>query len=59
MLSDRVVVMNQGRIEQIGAPEEALQAARNPIFVAEFLGRSNLVESRRGCSAHPYRGTVG
>jgi len=48
MLSDRVAVMNHGKIEQIGAPEE-LYRRPGTRFVAEFLGRSNLVRVR--CSA--------
>ncbi len=42
MLSDRVAVMNRGRIEQIGVPEQLYERPSSR-FVAEFLGRSNLV----------------
>lgn len=44
-LSDRIVVMNQGRIEQIGTPDEIY---RRPIsrFVADFIGRANFLEAR-------------
>jgi spermidine/putrescine transport system ATP-binding protein len=42
MLSDRIAVMNHGRIEQIGTPE-LLYERPTSRFVAEFLGRSNLV----------------
>jgi ABC-type Fe3+/spermidine/putrescine transport system ATPase subunit len=45
-LSDRIAVMNQGRIEQIG-PAEQLYRRPCSRFVAEFLGRSNLVRIRR------------
>ena len=41
-LSDRLVVMNHGRAEQIGAPHEAYERPATP-FVASFLGRTNLV----------------
>ena len=41
-LSDRVVVMNHGRAEQIGPPHEAYERPATP-FVANFLGRANLV----------------
>jgi iron(III) transport system ATP-binding protein len=43
-LSDRVVVMNSGRIEQIGTPEEIY---RSPVsrFVADFIGRANFIET--------------
>jgi len=38
-VSDRIVVMSQGRIEQIGTPEEIYSAPTSP-FVAGFVGRS-------------------
>src|SRR6187401_2943011 len=41
-LSDRVVVMNHGRAEQIGPPHEAYERPATP-FVANFLGKTNLV----------------
>ena len=41
-LSDRLVVMNHGRAEQIGAPHEAYERPATP-FVASFLGKTNLV----------------
>jgi iron(III) transport system ATP-binding protein len=37
-LSDRIVVMNQGRIEQIGTPEE-IYARPTTKFVADFIGK--------------------
>nr|WP_263326495.1 sulfate ABC transporter ATP-binding protein [Neobacillus sp. Marseille-Q6967] len=39
-MADTVVVMNQGRIEQIGTPEEVYQNPSNA-FVYSFLGRVN------------------
>ena len=39
-LADRVVLMNKGRVEQIGAPEELDRAPASP-FVFEFLGECN------------------
>jgi sulfate transport system ATP-binding protein len=39
-LADRVVLMNKGRIEQIGTPEELDQAPASP-FAFEFLGECN------------------
>ncbi len=39
-LSDRVVVLNEGRIEQIGTPDEILNAPATA-FVAGFVGQSN------------------
>jgi len=41
-LSDQVVVMNQGRIEQIGTPSEIYRHPRTR-FVADFIGRANFV----------------
>ncbi|HVO91879.1 MAG TPA: ABC transporter ATP-binding protein [Terriglobales bacterium] len=38
-LSDRIAVLNHGRIEQIGSPVEVYEAPATP-FVAEFLGRT-------------------
>ena len=44
-MSDRVVLMNQGQIEQLGSPEEMydLPATR---FAAEFIGEANLIPGR-------------
>ena len=44
-LSDRIAVMNQGRIEQIGAPAEIYEAPRTP-FVASFIGDANFFEGQ-------------
>jgi spermidine/putrescine transport system ATP-binding protein len=41
-LSDRVVVMNAGRIEQIGTPTEVYHRSGTP-FVSSFVGDANLV----------------
>ena len=44
-MSDRIVVMNRGRVEQDGTPEELyLHPASR--FVAEFVGETNLIEAR-------------
>mgnify|MGYP000963879457 FL=1 len=40
-MADTVAVMNKGRIEQMGAPEELYELPRTS-FVANFLGQSNL-----------------
>jgi putative spermidine/putrescine transport system ATP-binding protein/putrescine transport system ATP-binding protein len=39
-LADRVIVMNRGRIEQQGTPDEIYAQPRTP-FVAAFIGRTN------------------
>ena len=44
-LSDRVVVMNGGRVEQIATPPQAYERPASP-FVARFLGRTNELEGR-------------
>lgn len=41
-LSDRIVVMNKGRIEQIGRPDETYELPKTA-FVANFLGKTNLL----------------
>lgn len=40
-LSDRIAVMNEGRIEQIGTPEEIYECPQTA-FVADFIGDTNL-----------------
>jgi spermidine/putrescine transport system ATP-binding protein len=42
-LSDRVAVMNEGRIEQVGTPQEVYESPRTQ-FVAEFIGSMNYFE---------------
>lgn len=41
-LSDRVVVFNQGQIEQVGAPGEIYRAPSSP-FAARFVGDANVI----------------
>jgi len=51
-ISDRVAVMNQGRVEQVGSPQEIYKHPES-IFVATFVGRTNLlqgvVQNENGC----------
>jgi putative spermidine/putrescine transport system ATP-binding protein len=42
-LSDRIAVMNHGKIEQLGDPTELYETPRTG-FVAEFIGESNRLE---------------
>jgi len=42
-MSDTVVVMNDGRIQQIGTPEDIYNEPNNR-FVAQFIGKSNIIE---------------
>lgn len=44
-LSDRVAVFNEGRIEQIGSPEQLYDRPRSR-FVARFIGESNLIDGK-------------
>jgi putative spermidine/putrescine transport system ATP-binding protein len=44
-LSDRIAVMNQGRVEQIARPHDAYERPATP-FVASFLGRTNVLAAR-------------
>ena len=43
-LSDQIVVMSAGKVEQMGAPEEVYNTPASE-FVARFLGASNIVEA--------------
>ena len=60
-MSDRIAVMNEGRVEQIGSPEEIYHQPASE-FVAGFIGMANLLpgDGRPRCgggraSAHPRR----
>jgi putative spermidine/putrescine transport system ATP-binding protein len=41
-LSDRIVVLNRGKVEQIGSPREIYDAPRNA-FIAQFVGHCTLL----------------
>jgi putative spermidine/putrescine transport system ATP-binding protein len=62
VLSDRVAVFNDGRIEQIGTPTE-LYDCPDSLFVAQFLGESSLfhgtVHDSREVDANGHRLTAG
>jgi ABC-type Fe3+/spermidine/putrescine transport system ATPase subunit len=45
-ISDRVVVMRDGTVEQVGTPTEIYDRPRNT-FVADFVGSANLIRGRR------------
>lgn len=53
-MSDRIGVMNEGRLDQVGTPEEVYESPTT-LFVADFLGISNLMHGEissvdeRGC----------
>jgi len=44
-VADRVVVMNHGRIEQVGTPEQVFEHPETP-FVMNFLGNVNIFHGR-------------
>jgi len=44
-MSDRIVVMSKGRIEQVGTPDEVYRRPASP-FVADFVGRMNFIEGK-------------
>ena len=43
--ADTIVVMNRGRVEQVGSPEEIYQRPRSE-FVARFIGGTNIFRGR-------------
>ena len=57
-VADRVVVMNRGRVEQVGAPDEVFQ---NPAteFVMKFLGDVNVFHGRVHNEAPVFTGEAG
>jgi putative spermidine/putrescine transport system ATP-binding protein len=44
-LADRICLMNEGRIEQLGTPEDIYERPRNT-FVADFIGVSNVLHGQ-------------
>jgi spermidine/putrescine transport system ATP-binding protein len=53
-LSDRIAVMDGGRIEQVGTPAEIYEAPRTS-FVAAFIGDTNFLEGQvRDCPERDY-----
>jgi iron(III) transport system ATP-binding protein len=44
--ADTIVVMNRGRVEQVGSPEDIYQRPRSE-FVARFIGGTNIFRGRR------------
>ena len=56
-VSDRVAVMNEGRIEQVGSPDEVYHYPVTP-FVYNFLGNVNLFHGRIGDENTPIQDTA-
>ena len=46
-LSDKIIIMNKGHIEQVGTPHEVYQHPASR-FVADFIGSANFVEAKVG-----------
>jgi len=46
VVSDRIAVMRDGLVEQVGEPREVYSRPKNQ-FVAEFLGAANIIAARR------------
>src|SRR6187431_808337 len=46
-MSDRIAVMSQGRVEQVGQPKEIYEEPATA-YVADFLGVSNLMDAKAG-----------
>src|SRR5699024_6839831 len=45
-LSSNIAVMNQGRVEQLGSPQELYESPQTP-FVAGFIGSANVLEAEK------------
>lgn len=44
-ISDRIAVMNQGKIQHVGTPKDIYQRPAN-LFVATFIGKTNVIRAR-------------
>ena len=51
-MSDRIVVMNHGRIEQVDTPSRMYERP-NTRFVADFLGTSNFINAKVEAMSRP------
>ena len=49
-MSDRIAVMNKGRVEQVGSPTEIYERPRTR-FVADFIGEINILEDKGAARA--------
>lgn len=53
-MADKIVVMNKGKIEQVGTPKEIYSSPTSP-FVASFVGKANLIQGKwEGTSFYPF-----
>ena len=53
-MSDRVIVMDKGRIEQVGTPKELYRSPVNH-FVADFVGRASFIDVSRSEGASGWK----
>ncbi|OCT15307.1 amino acid ABC transporter substrate-binding protein [Paenibacillus pectinilyticus] len=51
-MADRIVVMNQSRIVQIGTPNEVYERPNSP-FIADFIGAVSFIETNNGIKGNP------
>lgn len=56
-MSDRIAVMNQGRVLQLGSPEDIYENPGNR-FVADFIGETNFIEGTVQSAGDPVRFAV-
>jgi iron(III) transport system ATP-binding protein len=55
VISDRIAVINQGRVEQVGQPHEIYEMPRTR-FVASFIGRTNVIQlNGKAISIRPHQ----
>jgi ABC-type Fe3+/spermidine/putrescine transport system ATPase subunit len=52
-MSDTIIVLSGGRIEQIGAPDDVYHSPRS-LFVARFLGESNVISGTARTDGHSW-----
>jgi len=57
VISDRIAVLDRGRVAQVGSAEEIFQHPRTR-FVADFIGRTNLVDAVAATSDAVTRGAL-
>lgn len=48
-MSDRIAIINNGNIEQLGTPQE-IYSKPNNIFIADFIGESNIIDAKIDCN---------
>jgi spermidine/putrescine transport system ATP-binding protein len=53
-MSDRIAVMNQGKVLQVGLPEDIYEHPTNR-FVADFIGETNFIEGNIETTGNPLR----